>query len=285
MVGWLVVNSFIQSQKAQTMREFFCASAVRHGVELVVKRSDELVGDICGGINNKPDFCIFWDKDIYLARRLENAGIRLFNSAQAVHTCDNKILTAFALRGVVDQPLTIAVPKTYENIGYTSFDYLHSAAEILSFPLVIKEAYGSFGMQVHLARNFDEAAEILKRIGSRDCLLQEFIACSSGRDVRINVVGGKVFASMLRTNTCDFRSNISGGGTTEPYTPTAAQCEAAVKACAASGLDFGGVDVLFGEDGPIVCEVNSNPHFKSLYDCTGDDMSDEIIKHIVKEMR
>ena len=27
--------------------------------------------------NNTPDFCLFWDKDIYLAKRIENSGIKV----------------------------------------------------------------------------------------------------------------------------------------------------------------------------------------------------------------
>ena len=66
-----------------------------------------------------------------------------------------------------------------------------------------------------------------------------------------------------------------------PITPTEAQKAVALKACKAIGLDFAGVDVLFGENGEaIICEVNSNPHFESSYNCTGVDMSVNIIEHI-----
>ena len=57
---------------------------------------------------------------------------------------------------------------------------------------------------------------------------------------------------------------------------------AAIKAAEAIGLDFAGVDILFGNDGPIVCEVNSNPHFKSSLECTGIDMSEEIMDYIMR---
>ena len=50
------------------------------------------------------------------------------------------------------------------------------------------------------------------------------------------------------------------------------------------GLDFAGVDILFGEDGPVVCEVNSNAHMKNIYDCTGIDVSDFIIRYVIREM-
>ena len=50
-------------------------------------------------------------------------------------------------------------------------------------------------------------------------------------------------------------------------------------------LDFAGVDVLFGENNtPIICEVNSNPHFKSTYDCTGIDLAEHIFDMIIKDL-
>lgn len=86
---------------------------------------------------------------------------------------------------------------------------------------------------------------------------------------------------MYRYNDRDFRSNISNGGSMREYKASDAQIELAVNACKALGLDFGGVDVLFGSNGrPVVCEVNSNPHFKSTFDCTGVDISECILKYI-----
>ena len=66
-----------------------------------------------------------------------------------------------------------------------------------------------------------------------------------------------------------------------PVSLTKAQEETAISACKAIGLDFAGVDILFGEnDEPIVCEINSNPHFESSFVCTGVDMSVAIIEYI-----
>ena len=63
----------------------------------------------------------------------------------------------------------------------------------------------------------------------------------------------------------DFRSNITLGGQMERYQPSKEQIDMAIKACKVVELDFGGVDLLFGEaDAPIVCEVNSNPILKLL---------------------
>ena len=115
--------------------------------------------------------------------------------------------------------------------------------------------------------------------------MQEFIAESCGRDVRVNVVGGKVVSAMERYNDADFRSNISNGGSMRNASLSPEAETVAIRAAELIGLDFAGVDVLYGNDGPIICEVNSNPHFKSSLECTGVDMSEEIMAYILEQMR
>ena len=67
----------------------------------------------------------------------------------------------------------------------------------------------------------------------------------------------------------------------EKIEPTAKQIEMAIEAANTLGLDFAGVDVMVKKDGsPIICEVNSNPHFQSTIDCTGINVAEYIIEHI-----
>ena len=281
MQGWLVVNGFLQTNKFLELYEYLLNAAKSEGVDLALKTSAELCGCLEEPLTDKPDFVIFWDKDYPLAKHLQGAGVRLFNNAEGIRFCDNKILTALALQGKVAMPRTVIAPKTFDGVGYTDLSFLRVAEEKLGFPMVVKEAFGSFGQQVYLAEDSVQLREIVEKIGAKPFLMQEFISSSRGRDLRINVVGGKVVGVMYRENLEDFRSNISGGGTGRAYSPTKAQEEMALTACRALGLDFAGVDVLFGKDGePILCEVNSNPHFKSSLEYTGVDVALEIIRYI-----
>ena len=170
-------------------------------------------------------------------------------------------------------------------MGYNDDKFLKIAGDVLGFPMVVKEAYGSFGQQVYLAKDFYELTQIVAKIGHKDFLMQELVSSSIGRDVRVNVVGDKVICGMLRQNNKDFRSNITNGGTACTIELTEEQKDVALKAVQALGLDFAGVDVMFGENGPIVCEVNSNPHFRSTLDCTGIDMSKHIINYVVEKIK
>jgi ribosomal protein S6--L-glutamate ligase/gamma-F420-2:alpha-L-glutamate ligase len=213
-------------------------------------------------------------------------GVKSFNSSSAISVCDNKILTYLALKDKVALPKTIVAPKTFEGINYSDTSFISDAIALLNTPFIIKEACGSFGKQVYLANDLAEAENIVKNLNYKEFLMQEFIKTSIGKDVRINVVGGKVVSAILRTNENDFRSNISNGGKGANYTPTKKEADLAIKVTNLLGLDFSGVDVLFGEnDTPILCEVNSNPHFKSSLDITGVDMGEEIIKYIIGKLK
>lgn len=289
MRGWLVVNGFLRSEKFDRIYNLLYNAALNKGIDFKLKRTYQLVsfvGSDFSGLET-PDFVCFWDKDIYLAQLLENRGIPVFNSAKGIELCDNKALTAIRLsKSRVAIPKTYIAPKTFEGINRENLDFLDKVEEEIGYPLVIKEAYGSFGAQVYLAKNKEKAEEIINKIGHKDFVLQEYIKSSRGKDIRINVVGEKVVASMLRYNEKDFRSNISNGGTAENYEPTKAQCDLALKATKALGLDFGGVDILFGEnDKPVVCEVNSNPHFESTLKYTGVNLAEYIIDYIVGKIK
>lgn len=286
--GLLIVNSFVQSEKFDGIYSLLEAAASEYGVELERVCGAQLLAKLCADESFElPDFVIFWDKDIRLASLLEMRGVRLFNSAKAVETCDDKSLTFLALKEKgIPQPDTVIAPKTYPMCGYWKLDFLDEAEKRLGYPMVIKECFGSFGKQVHLANSRKEAEEIIASLGASPFIMQRLVATSFGRDVRISVVGKKAVASMLRCGSDgDFRSNLTIGGHSEKFDATEAQKAAAVAACEAVGLDFGGVDVLFGENGePIICEINSNAHFKTTLDCTGVNMAEHIIKHILREI-
>lgn len=287
MKGWLIVNGFMGTEKFIELYGFLSRAAEKRNVKLEIKTNDELTVPINDSIldANRPDFILFWDKDTILAKRLESEGVRLFNNARAIEICDNKILTAVALTENVPTPRTVISPKTFEGVGYNSLKFLKNATRVLGLPVVIKEAYGSFGAQVYLANTLEEAENIVSNLAHKDFIIQEFISESRGRDVRVNVVGGRVVSAMERYNENDFRSNISNGGKMKQIELSEEMAEVAIKATEVIGLDFAGVDVMFGKDGPVVCEVNSNPHFKSSLECTGVDMSEEIMSYIVEQMR
>lgn len=294
MTGWLITNAFLHSNKFTELNFWLIDAAKKHDIGLTLKTNAQVPVSLESGRlklwedkDLKPDFVLFWDKDIRLARYLEMKGIPVFNSSNAIAVCDDKSLTHLYLQAAgIRMPKTILAPMTYSNIGYNNQDFLEEIIKRISFPMIIKECFGSFGQQVYLVKDRQELYNKFLEIGTRPMLFQEFIHNSFGKDIRLEVVGNQVIASMYRySDNGDFRANVTNGGKMKPYEPTKEQEALAVKCCQTIGLDFAGVDILFGENQePIVCEVNSNAHFKNIFDCTGVNAADCIIEYIIKRM-
>ena len=286
--GLMVVNAFLRTTKFDDIYMTLLSAAHGEGMELDVRTNAELsaIADTPSFDPTAFDFVLFWDKDVYLAQQLEQRGLRLFNSPQSILWCDDKALTYLRLKQAgLPMPRTILAPKTFSTVGYTSLAFVEDAAKSLGFPVVLKECFGSFGQQVYLFHDVDALREKVRSLAGTPLLFQELIRESYGHDARLNVVGGRVVASILRRSTDgDFRSNLSRGGAMASYSPTPAEAALAIRACETLGLDFAGVDVLFGKDGPILCEVNSNAHFKTTLECTGVNMAVEIMRHIAKRL-
>ncbi len=286
MRAYLVTNHYLVSGKFSELNNLLIESASRHGIDLVLKTNADILSSLTiGGKDDceKVDFVLFWDKDVTLCRLLEEMGMKVFNSSAAIAACDNKGVTHAILDKVVKMPKTVIAPLSFNREDMT--DIVKSAGEKLGFPMIVKESYGSFGFGVYKANDLYDAVEIANTISPNQMIFQEYIEFSKGRDVRLNVVGDKVVAAMERYNDEDFRANVTNGGKMKPYKPNKAECAMAVKACKALGLDFGGVDLLFGKEGPLLCEVNSNAHIKNILDCTGINVADEIFRYIKEKIK
>ena len=141
MKGALVVNGFLNGDKFYGIYELLVNAFKTRGVQLDIVKSSDVNGK--EDFLTLPDFVMFWDKDYYLAEKLERQGLKLFNSASGMILCDNKILTYRELEkhGVL-HPKTIVSPKTFENVGYSDLSFVEKAVEKLGLPIIIKEAYG-----------------------------------------------------------------------------------------------------------------------------------------------
>lgn len=288
--GYIIINGFLREEKFFSLYSALKQSADKAGLQLELKTNIELMCDIASGktVANEalPPFAIFWDKDVRLAKTLEAAGMKLFNSAGAIELCDDKSLTHIALMNRVPQPKTVLIPLTFPRVGYTDCAFLEKIADYLGFPLVIKQCFGSFGAGVYLARNMDEAKAALMKTAGGAAIAQQYIASSFARDIRAYVVGDKVAAAMLRHNESgDFRANVAQGGKADAYMLSEAQAALAVKTAQILGCTFAGVDLLFGENGEMtVCEVNSNAHFAGISAATGVNIADKIIEAVAQRI-
>ena len=310
--GWLIVNEYLDTEKFLEIRKLFLSGAEKKNVKLTVYTNADFAVDLSGAVvksrafdEGEPQFIIFYDKDIALASALEKMGYRLYNSADAIDVCDSKVKTAEKIaeynlnckddEAKILMPKTYKVPFTYENIGIKdsySFDFLEYVEKDLceagegalsdAYPMVIKESNSSFGMGVHLAGSREEAVKLICEYGNKECIIQEYLSYSSGRDYRLQMVSDKCVCAMMRSNENDFRANITNGGKMSEYKPTDEDLSLARNVMKCLKLDFAGIDIMHDKSGRAVfLEANSNAHFKNIYDLTGINTAEKMIEYIV----
>ncbi|HLR14597.1 MAG TPA: RimK family alpha-L-glutamate ligase [Bacillota bacterium] len=288
--GWIIYNGHLPGDKFLNQAKLFEKAALDRGLSVTIVKNNAVLSlldthttDILQVEHGKlPDFVIFKDKDIYLAKQLELLGIKVFNSASAIEISDDKIATYQVLaQKDIPIPKTIIAPKIFPVETELDPIFINRVIETLGFPLIMKEAFGSFGEQVYLIHNEEEMLNKITALKDRPYVFQQFIKTSFGRDLRLHVVGDKVAASMYRKTEDDFRS--TAGGIRLAYEPTKEEAALAIAATKAIGADFAGVDLLFGtDDEHIVCEVNSNAHIGKLLNCTKINVAEHVIDYIIE---
>jgi RimK family alpha-L-glutamate ligase len=232
------------------------------------------------------NFVVYLDKDKYLSAMLEKTGVKLFNSHSAIRLCDDKAETYIALADKgVNIPDTLFGALCYSkdcNINQSDADAI---IDKLGLPIIVKESYGSMGKGIYLAHNKSELIEIMEKVKLKPHLFQKYLSYKVGVDVRIIVIGGKVVASMERRNDSDFRSNVAQGGTGVAINLSENFKALAQKVSNILGLDYCGVDIIYGENGtPYVCEVNSNAFIGGIEKATDINIAKKYAEHILKNL-
>ena len=111
--------------------------------------------------------------------------------------------------------------------------------------------------------------------------MQEFIAATNNKDLRVFVIGGKVIGAMCRiAPEGDFRANISNGGSGEPFPLTDEIEHMARETAKIMKLDIAGIDLLFDVNGYRVCECNSAPGFEGFEKYVKVDVAEAIAKYV-----
>lgn len=263
--------------------ESYVKSFIKLGIDAVAMPSSEYITALFDDAFSQklPETAVFLDKDIYCSSLLEKKGVKLYNSAECIRICDDKALTYIKMfENGLPIPMTIIAPKTY-NKGQTD-SWCKKAAERLGYPIIIKECFGSLGKQVYLAENERKMIETVQRVGEKPFVFQQFLPKAAGWDLRVIVVGGEIVGAVKRSNENDFRANAAQGGKVSAIQLNESEKKLAVKATEAVGAFFAGVDLIMGENGFLVCEVNSNMLFDAAEKALGISISDIIAEKIQK---
>nr|WP_275578293.1 RimK family alpha-L-glutamate ligase [Yimella sp. NH-Cas1] len=211
-----------------------------------------------------------------VVRQFEQMDVYTPNTANGISNSRDKLrATQILSRHNIGMPATFFVRNRA--------DVKQAIEQVGGAPVVIKLLEGTQGIGVILAPEVKVAEAIIETLQStsQNVLIQAFVKESKGRDIRALVVGDRVVAAMRRTAQGDeFRSNVHRGGSVEAVELDPEYEATAVRAAQIMGLRVAGVDMLEGNDGPLVMEVNSSPGLQGIETATRLDVAGAIIDFI-----
>jgi len=195
---------------------------------------------------------------MYLYQAL-NRVIPTINSYDAFALTEDKFHTSFVLRN--------------EGIQTADYKLCHrdNGAELKKIikkwdKMVYKptDGWGGVGLtKIESEANLDMLMPFLNQMDLRYFYVEKFITYDN-TDFRVDVVDGKFVSCYGRkASGTDWRTNVTSGGSVFMREANDEIIDIAIKACKATGVDIGGVDIIYDQEKEeyIVLEVNGIPAF------------------------
>jgi tetrahydromethanopterin:alpha-L-glutamate ligase len=212
-----------------------------------------------------------------LLRQFETANIPVMNSPTAIQNAANKFFSFYLFKQaqlpiphtVVTSDLEVAL-KTTKEFG-----------NVVAKPIFGSQGKGIVKLAASQPDLKQKLAALLKERGV--LYLQQFVP-NPGRDIRVFVVGEEALGAIYRISQAgSFISNLSQGGTPLMCDLTEEMRALAVNAAKAVGADFAGVDLIEGDEGLFVLEVNATPSGKGIKVACGIDVTGRIIERMFEQ--
>jgi RimK family alpha-L-glutamate ligase len=211
----------------------------------------------------------------WIARR----GVLVMNSPRAIERSVDKFYASALMREA-----GLSVPHTVvcETLG-DAMAAVRSMGDV-----VIKPIFGSMGHGLVRVDNPELAFRVLRTLDQTRTVfyVQEAID-HGGRDIRAFVIGGRVAAAIERVAPPgEWRTNVSIGGTARAIELPVEWEAMAIRAAAAIGADYAGVDLLPARDGRLFAlEVNGIPGWHGVQSATDLDVAGAIVHRLLERLR
>lgn len=218
---------------------------------------------------------------LMVLRHLELMQCNMINNVKSLENSRDKLRTYQALASK-----NLPIPKTML-VRFPSKDpkydgNVDTIIKHFTFPVILKLGSGSKGKGVMLVNSEESFKDIFDMLDqSNPLLVQEFIKNSSGKDIRVIVVGNKVVSAMMRVAKKGFKSNFHQGGYVKSIEITEELEKLAVQAARIVGLQIAGIDLLIGEEKHVICEVNASPGFEGFEMATGVNTARKMLEYIM----
>jgi RimK family alpha-L-glutamate ligase len=201
--------------------------------------------------------------------RLEDRGVRVMNSPRAIERTVDKFWTSALLEQCgVPTPETVVCDNPEEAIA--AFRALGD--------VIVKPLFGSMGLGMVRVSDEEMAFRVFRTIEQiRGVYYLQRTIDHDGVDTRAFVVGGRLVGAIER-RAAGWRTNLARGGTARTVALSEEWSALAVRAAAAVGADYAGVDLLADSGGKVyVLEVNGIPGWKGLQEATDIDVAGRLV--------
>src|SRR5271163_2809059 len=210
-----------------------------------------------------------------VVRQFDLMGVPVLNTALAIARSRDKLRAMQLLtKRNIDVPTTVCARSPAG---------IDAALTLVGgCPAIVKLQQGTQGIGTMIAETSQAVHSLLETFWAmgQDIVLQEYVRESKGRDIRVIVVGGRVVASMRRVaKPGEFRSNLHRGGKGDRVALGKSYRSVAIAAAKAMGLEVAGVDMLEGQRGPKILEINSSPGLEGIERASGVDVAAAVIAH------
>jgi RimK family alpha-L-glutamate ligase len=204
--------------------------------------------------------------------RLEERGQRVVNSPRVIERTVDKFWTSALLeRCGIPTPETVVCDDPDE-----AFAAFRAMGDV-----IVKPLFGSMGLGMVRVSDEEMAFRVFRTIELiRGVYYLQRAIQHEGSDIRAFVVGGRVLGAIERRSQ-GWRTNLAQGGIARSISLNDDRSSLAVRAAAAVGAEYAGVDLLTSRDGiTYVLEVNGIPGWKGLQEATGLDVAGRLIDYL-----
>ena len=210
---------------------------------------------------------------------IEDRGVPVMNPPRAIERSVDKFYTTALL-----QEAGLPTPETVVCEGMA--DALAAVREMGD--VIIKPIFGSMGHGLVRVSDPDVAFRVLRPLEQmRTVFYVQRVVEHGGHDVRVFVVGNRVLGAIeRRPPDGEWRTNVSRGGSARSIELPLAWEQLALRAAAAVGADYAGVDLMPSRDSTVfVLEVNGIPGWQGLQQATGLDVAGAIVEQLERRVQ
>ncbi len=206
--------------------------------------------------------------------RLEDRGVRVMNSPRAIERTVDKFWTSTLLEQCgLPTPDTVVCETADE--AFTAFRALGD--------VIVKPLFGSMGLGMVRVTDEEMAWRVFRTVEQiRGVYYLQRTIEHDGSDIRAFVIGGQVLGAIKRQSD-GWRTNLARGGSARPVQLSREWATLAIRAAAAVGAEYAGVDLLPARDGQVyVLEVNGIPGWQGLQEATGLDVAGALLEQMAR---